>query len=156
MPILKKKFTPIVDTRERTPLILDLKDCNPSIKKKLDTGDYSIDGLESIFCIERKKSVEEIVTNMFESRMSAVITRLSKMKYKAIICEFSYLDVIKFPIGSVVKRKTRVRGPFISSWLNNISIIHNIPIIYAGDASKASYITMQMMKSVWIEWISGS
>jgi len=50
-------FTIIVDTREQTPWTFD----NYVVaSQKLDTGDYSIQGLEHIFTIERKKSVSEI------------------------------------------------------------------------------------------------
>jgi len=126
-----QKFTPIIDTREQIPLIFDKKYCNDPIKKKLDTGDYSIVGLEEIFCIERKKSIEEIAGNIFQKRM-------------------------EFPVGSKIRKRLKVTGPFISSWLNNIVITRNIPVIFAGDASKASYITTQMMRLMWIEWIRKS
>jgi hypothetical protein len=151
-----QKFTPIIDTREQIPLIFDKKYCNDPVKKKLETGDYSIVGLEDIFCIERKKSIEEIAGNIFQKRMENVLMRLQCFKHKAIICEFSYADLIKFPVGSKIRKRLKVTGPFISSWLNNIVITRNIPVIYAGDASKASYITTQMMKLMWIEWIRKS
>jgi len=40
----------VVDTREQKPLKLNL----PTVRKKLDVGDYSILGCESEFAIERK------------------------------------------------------------------------------------------------------
>ena len=40
----------IVDTREQKPLFA----CPPAIKRKLDTGDYSVDGYECTVLVERK------------------------------------------------------------------------------------------------------
>lgn len=156
MPQLIEKFTPVVDSREKIPLTLDITTCNYPVVKHLHTGDYSILGLENIFCIERKKSVEEIVSNMFEKRMTSVIERLSIYVHKAIVCEFSYTDVLTFPLKSKIKNKTRVKGPFVSAWLNNLVIAKNIPVIYAGDQNKAAFITMQMMKTMWRIWTKNS
>ena len=49
-----KYFNIIVDTREQKPW--DFNDNFNTTKAKLDTGDYSIEGLEHILCIERKCS----------------------------------------------------------------------------------------------------
>ena len=49
-------------------------------KKKLNTGDYSIEGMESIFTIERKMSVSEIANNITENRFKDVLDRLDKVR----------------------------------------------------------------------------
>ena len=43
----------IVDTREQQPWDFEFHE---TAKAKLDTGDYSVEGLENILCIERKKA----------------------------------------------------------------------------------------------------
>ena len=55
----------IVDTREQQPWSFDF---NEIAVAKLDTGDYSVAGLEEVLCIERKKSVSEIANNIVEKR----------------------------------------------------------------------------------------
>ena len=58
----------IVDTREQQPWSFDF---NEIAVAKLDTGDYSVAGLEEILCIERKKSVSEIANNIVDKRPKA-------------------------------------------------------------------------------------
>ena len=59
--INNEDFTIIIDTREQQPWSFeDYVVAN----KKLDTGDYSIEGLQDVFAIERKKSINEIANNI--------------------------------------------------------------------------------------------
>ena len=84
-------FRIIVDTREQQPW--SFEDYSTSIAK-LDTGDYSIEGLEEIICIERKKSVSEVANNITESRFKDVINRLKEIKYPFVLLEFDLNDVL--------------------------------------------------------------
>lgn len=47
-------FTIIIDTREQQPWEFEHYS---TASRKLDTGDYSIEGLENLFTIERKKAL---------------------------------------------------------------------------------------------------
>ena len=78
-------FTIIVDTREQQPWIFDNY---AKAHKKLDTGDYSVEGLEHLLTIERKKSSSEFATNIVESRFKDVVMRLSQFKYSFLLLEF--------------------------------------------------------------------
>ena len=71
-------FTIIVDTREQQPWTFDNY---VTANQKLDTGDYSILGMENILAIERKKSVSEFANNITESRFKDVVARLSQLKH---------------------------------------------------------------------------
>ena len=95
-------FTIIVDTREQQPWAFEEY---VTAHKKLDTGDYSIEGLEDILTIERKKSVSEIANNITESRFKDVIERLSKIKYSFILLEFNLEDILSYPNGSTLPKK---------------------------------------------------
>ena len=79
-------FTIIVDTREQIPREFGYHN---TAKRKLDTGDYSIEGFEDILAVERKKSVGELATNLSESRFKDVLNRLSKIKHPYMVFEFS-------------------------------------------------------------------
>jgi ERCC4-type nuclease len=59
----KNNFTIIVDTREQKPW--SFENYTTAIRK-LDTGDYSIEGLEHLLCIERKRSVSEIANKIMQ------------------------------------------------------------------------------------------
>ena len=95
-------FTIIVDTREQHPW--ELKHYTTA-SRKLDTGDYSVEGFENILCIERKYSISEFVNNMGEKRFKDVLERMQPYQYSFIIMEFNFNDILNFPIGSTIPKK---------------------------------------------------
>jgi hypothetical protein len=105
-PPAKKKFTIIVDTREQIKWEFDKCDWVEGVKdKKLEQGDYSIEGFESLVSIERKRSTGEIATNLFEKRFENELERLSDcVKHPFIICEFDFMQLRIFPEMSTIPR----------------------------------------------------
>ena len=102
-------FTIIVDTREQQPWEFGL---HTTSRKKLDTGEYSIEGLEQLLTIERKKSVSEIANNITESRFKDVLQRMSIIPYKLLpklgVIELMYFCVMwmnSFPVKSEISEK---------------------------------------------------
>ena len=91
-------FTIIIDTREQQPWGFEHY---TTANRKLDTGDYSIEGLEEIICIERKKSINEIANNITESRFIDVVDRMSKFKYAFILLEFNLEQVLAFKSNGI-------------------------------------------------------
>ena len=86
-------FKVIVDSREQYAWDFTFYDkCDGIISTKLDTGDYSIEGLETVLTIERKRTTAEIAMNVGKDRkrFNAELERMSKFKYKYLICEFSF------------------------------------------------------------------
>ena len=95
-------FTIIVDTREQHPW--ELKHYTTA-SRKLDTGDYSVEGFENTLCIERKYSISEFVNNMGEKRFRDVLERMKSYEYAFIIMEFNFNDILNFPIGSTIPKR---------------------------------------------------
>lgn len=143
-------FTIIVDTREQTPWEFGF---HTTSKKKLDTGDYSIEGFESIFTIERKHSVGEIATNISESRFKDVLNRLGQIPHSFMIMEFSIEDVYAFPVGSDLPKrmwdKLKVKGNYIMKVLTEAQLNHNIHILFCGDSSTAERVAVGIMKRIY-------
>lgn len=142
-------FTIIVDTREQQPWEFG----NYVIaNRKLDTGDYSIEGLEHILCIERKKSVSEFANNVVESRFKDVVMRMSQLKYSFLLLEFSLNDVLIYPIGSTVPKKMwnkiKISPAFLIKNLLDLEISHNIKIIFCGNSSNAEKMAEHILKKV--------
>ena len=102
MTTIEPNFTIIVDTREQQPWTFEHY---TTAHRKLDAGDYSIEGLENIVAIERKKSVSEFANNVTESRFKDVVDRLSQIKYSFLLLEFNLEDILIYPIGSNVPKK---------------------------------------------------
>lgn len=55
LPAIPKEFKIVIDTREQNPYKFGKI---PTIVKKLDSGDYSIEGLEHLVIIERKSQLD--------------------------------------------------------------------------------------------------
>lgn len=146
----KDPFTIIIDTREQIPWEFGFHN---TAKRKLDTGDYSIEGLESIIAIERKKSVSEIATNLSESRFKNVLDRLSQIKHPYIVFEFDIDDIYSFPIGSDIPKrmwdKLRISGNYIIKRLIEIQLNYNIHLVFCGDANNAEKFTVSLMKRIY-------
>ena len=143
-------FTIIVDTREQTPWEFGFHN---TAKRKLDTGDYSMEGFESLFTIERKRSVSEIANNLSESRFKDVLDRLSKIPHSFMIMEFSVDEVYQFPIGSDVPKKMwdklRVSGNYIIKCLLEAQLNYNIHVLFCDDAENAERVAVSLMKRIY-------
>jgi ERCC4-type nuclease len=144
------EFTIIVDTREQQPWEFEYYS---KANRKLDTGDYSIEGLENIFTIERKKSVAEIANNISEKRFNNALSRLKEYKYKFLLLEFSLDNVLDYPVGSTVPKKTweklKITSKYILKYLTKIAIEHNIQIFFCGNKDAAEEMAISIMKRVF-------
>jgi ERCC4-type nuclease len=143
-------FTIIVDTREQMPWEFGFHN---TAKRKLDTGDYSIEGFESLFTIERKKSVSEIANNITESRFKDVLERLGSIPHSFMIMEFSLDEIYQFPVGSDVPKKMwdklRISGNYIMKYLIEAQLNYNIHILFCDDAENAERVAVSIMKRIY-------
>jgi hypothetical protein len=142
-------FTIIVDTREQQPWTFDNY---AKAHKKLDTGDYSIEGLEHLLTIERKKSSSEFATNIVESRFKDVVMRLSQFKYSFLLLEFDLQDLLIYPIGSTVPKrmwdKVKITPSFLIKNIIELQLNHNIKVMFCGSASNAEKIAEFIFKKI--------
>jgi ERCC4-type nuclease len=146
----KDPFTIIVDTREQLPWEFGF---HITAKKKLDTGDYSIEGFEHLLAIERKKSASEIANNITESRFKDVLDRLGRIPHSFILMEFDIEDIYNFPVGSDVPKKLwdklKISGNYIMKYLVEAQLNHNIHILYCGCAETAERVAVGIMKRIY-------
>lgn len=148
-------FTIIVDTREQQPWIFKE---HTTAHQKLDTGDYSVQGLEHLLCIERKKSASEFATNIIESRFKDVIMRMSQLKYSFLLLEFDLQDLMIYPIGSTIPKKmwdkVKVTPTFLLKNIIELQLNHNIKVLFCGNATNAMKIAEFIMKKIhYIEMV---
>ena len=143
-------FEIIVDTREQQPWIFEhhAKSC-----EKLDTGDYSVRGLEHLLCIERKKSVSEIANNITEKRFKDVVSRMTQYKYSFLLLEFDFDNVLSYPVGSNVPKrmwdKLKITPNFLIKHLVELQIYFNIKVLFCGSASNAERMALSIMKKIY-------
>ena len=143
-------FHIIVDTREQQPWDFGTY---PKTVAKLDTGDYSLQGLEELFCIERKMSVSEVANNIVEKRWKDVVKRLESYQYPFLLCEFNLQDVYDYPVGSDVPRrmwgKLRVKSGFIMKHILEMQVKHGIHTLFCGDSDNASKLALSLMRKIY-------
>ena len=108
-------FTVIKDTREQDGYYFSaFNTCAGMIEHKLDTGDYTIQGLEDKVCVERKGCVEELAVNLGQKKY-AFLNEIDRMKifpHKFLILEFSLEDLLKFPDETRIPIKNKASLKF--------------------------------------------
>lgn len=152
---MSQEFTIIIDTREQHPW--EFKHF-ATASKKLDTGDYAIEGMEHLLCIERKNSVSELAGNMVEKRFKDVIERMSKYKHAYILIEGDYSQLMNYPIGSDIPKKMwdklRITPAFILKFITELSIKHNIHVVFCGCASWAEKTAVSIMRRIHEHYVN--
>ena len=146
-------YTIIQDTREQNGYNFSSEQtCSGTIEKKLDTGDYSILGLEDQICIERKASVEELAINLGYKQEAFLkeIKRMETFKYKFLILEFSLEDLIDFPERTKIPQDKKVlikmTGKYILKCLMEFQIYNNLHIMFCGNRKSASEAVRSLLK----------
>lgn len=149
---MNRSFTVIVDTREKQPWDLSSSRVLGREVTKLDTGDYTVQGLEDKLCIDRKACVSELAQNITTKRFIYELERIKKFPHAFLIAEFSAEDVFTFPdsadLPPRVKQRIRVNGNFIMKCLCRLQIKYGFNIIFAGNRSNAERIAINLMEDV--------
>ena len=74
--------------------------CSGTSVAKVEIGDYTIEGMEHLLCIERKESVSEFAGNCSEKRFFTELKRMGTFPHAFLIFEFSWADIERYPAGS--------------------------------------------------------
>ncbi len=154
-----RPFTIIKDTREKQGYTFQASRtkyhvCKGMVNRKLDTGDYSIEGLEDKVCIERKASVVELANNVGVSRrrFEAEIDRMQEFPHKFLVLEFSLTDLMDFPEGSDVPnseiKKLRVTNKYMLRFLMEMQINHNVNVIFCDSKKNAKWTVLSILKRI--------
>ena len=145
-----KYFNIIVDTREQKPW--DFNDNFNTTKAKLDTGDYSIEGLEHILCIERKCSPNEVSNNITEKRFKDVLDRMAGYPHSHILFEFDLYDILQFPRNSGIPQRLwknlRITPLFLLKYITEIHTKYGIHTHFCGNRKNAAALAISIMKRV--------
>jgi hypothetical protein len=109
--------------------------------RALKTGDYSLEGYESVLAVERKRSTGEIATNLFEDRFWRELDRLEAFPLPFLVCEFTMDDLLSFPKNSGIPpgrwRFLKVRAPLLLKRFVEMTSRHKTKVILAGKHGKA-------------------
>lgn len=119
----------------------------------MQTGDYTIKGLEDVFTIERKASTGEIAGNLPSKRFENELKRMQLFDHAYIICEFTLEDLYRFPYNSTIPprywRKLRTTSGYLVKRIIELEATYKARFIYAGNKGKdiAEVIFRQMIKN---------
>jgi hypothetical protein len=111
------------------------------VEQGIPTGDYTLQGYEEVFTIERKGHISEFAHNIFEDRFENELERLARFPHAFILFEFTMRDLLNYPVGSGIPRRRwgslKFKGPFIlkrvTEMMRDYPTIH---FIFCGDAGK--------------------
>lgn len=97
----------IIDSREKKDIFLFSSYEVETEVRKLDTGDYSIEGFESSITIDRKRTSSELWICLFTQyeRFARELDRMASYDESYILCTFPYSYLAIFPKMSGVPRK---------------------------------------------------
>jgi len=124
----------LVDTREQEPFKLFANHPNWIGGEKrvtLKTGDYTVEGMESLLALERK-NLPDIVscTVVYRRRFLACCNRLAKFRWKAILIEASYEDLKRD--YAELELESEVHPNAVCGTLDAIEAKFGIPVIYTS------------------------
>jgi len=137
----KNEYTIVVDSREKKPFWK-----TNVVKKKLDVGDYSIEGLEDRIAIERKSPGDLFGTlGKGHKRFKKELERALKYDYFAIVVETNYSNILKKEFDGAYNSK--MLGYVITSILFTIHVKYNIPVFFANGRVEAKQIVKELLKA---------
>ena len=147
----------VVDTREQTPwtfkrgLVVERFGCEfPTQTATLDTGDYSVAGLEDRVRIERK-SLADFVTSVTKERERfwRELERLAAFPVKGVVIEGAIREVEAMGTsGSRLRSQARPQAVIASA--TAIWVDFGIPVSWAGHRDLAEYTAAWALRRVWL------
>ena len=148
-------FIVVKDTREQDGYYFkQYNTCAGMVEEKLDTGDYSIKGLEDKICIERKGCVEELAMNLGSKKHTFLneIERMGAFPHKFIVLEFSLEDLIKFPEETRIpiknKAAVKITGKYMLKCLMEFQIYNNVHVLFCGNKYNAFIAVSSILKRI--------
>lgn len=148
-------YTIIKDTREKEGYYFNpYENCRGVIDQKLDTGDYTIMGLEDKLCIERKGCIEELAVNLGQQKHAFLneIERMKAFPHKFIVLEFSVQDLVNFPDNTRIPDKNKstikITGKYMLKCLMEFQLYNDIHVLFCGDKRNAFMVVSSIIKRV--------
>jgi ERCC4-type nuclease len=134
-------FNILVDTREQKPyLFVNM------VEQALKTGDYSLQGMESLICIERKSKADIFMCAGHErKRFVAELERMQEYKYSAIVIESSLQDMTVQPAYTRMNPKSVINS--LLAW----SVRYGVHVFFADNRSLAQNLVYRLLERFYLE-----
>lgn len=140
MPLSSELPVLIIDTREQEPFAFN---GYPAIRGTLKSGDYSLQGFESMVAVERK-SYADCWSSMSQgrARFGRCVERLAKLDRAAIVIECSLTELAVQP-----SRIQRTNAASVIGGLISYSAQHAIPVFFCDSRMFAERVTLRFLAS---------
>ena len=161
IPPVVNPFTVAIDTREQAPWSFrnirgDARERGatvvvPTQRMILRTGDYSIVGFESQFCIERKSKEDLYQTLIYErERFERELVRMAAMPLAFVVVECSWAKLLEPLPNSGIKPKS------ISRTIMALMCDHHRACqwVFGADRRWCEIWALQHMRTVWRRFCS--
>lgn len=126
------KYTIIIDEQEKLPY--SFTNLNISTKRlSLKTGDYTIEGHEEAFSLERK-SLDDYTNSLLLERFYKELERLQSFKFRAVLVEGSLEQIKKRGYSASIPSDE------VLEKTSEIMIKYGIPVIFCGDRQHAIHL----------------
>jgi len=138
----------IVDTREQHPLKFSNSNIiEGTVIRKLDVGDYSIEGLEDKIAIERKSPQDLFGTlGKGHKRFKAELERAKSLDYFGIVVEAPFLDVYQKSFKN--SHYSQMRGDVIIKQCCTIEMKYpNVRFWFCNSRAEATTLIRNIFKS---------
>ena len=133
----------LIDSREQKPYGFPGYETS---REKLNTGDYSLDGLEDRVALERKSLPDYLGSIMKgRTRFFKEVKRLAELEHSAIIIEANFEDIIN---ESYPRSETIPRNAIIGT-TQCIEVDYGVPVHWVSDRQCAQEWATWWLERVW-------
>ena len=125
----------VADSREKEPYIFEC----PTVRHKLDAGDYSVEGLESVVAAERKSLADFTSTVMHDfPRFAVELEKLAAMEAACVVVEADLDAVLRGKEAEALHNTSPGSLLGAAQWL---SLRFGVPIYWCGSRQAARAFT---------------
>lgn len=134
-------FRIVVDTREKEEYSFPC----PVIQRKLEAGDYSVQGYEDRVAIERKSLTDFVHTVIHDfERFAAELDKLAGMEAAGIVVEADLDAVLR---GQHAETLRAVSAPALLGFAVHIGLRWGVPVFWCGSRQAAVAFTEAFLRT---------
>jgi ERCC4-type nuclease len=142
-----KKLDIIVDTREQTPFKFIGHNI---VNKKLEFGDYALDGKENLFAIERK-SLMDFISSFFANieRVEKEFARAHEVgAHLIVVCEETIETAMSFHMMPRISKYTKIRPEMVFNNVRALCQKYNCQFVFCDGRRDAVNTTEKIFRYI--------
>ena len=138
-------FRIVVDTREQA----EYGFACPTVRRKLDAGDYSVDGYENVVAVERKSLADFVHTVIHDSdRFAVELAKLARFAAACVVVEAD-LDHVLRGLHSEALRSVAPQA--VLGMAIHITLHWRVPVYWCGSRQAACVFTDAFLRG-FVRW----